>query len=154
MAEAALECRGLTVRYGEVAALTSVDAVFEKAQIHAIVGPSGAGKTTFARVCAGIVKPYHGSVHVNGRDLPMGSVGAARAAGVEIVHQNFALPPSFTIAEVMEFGAAHPGLKAYSRRGLEARWREHLKRTGVSAPPGARVRAGPGWRARVRRPGC
>ena len=39
------------------------------------------------------------------RSRPRSSSIDARAAGVELVHQSFALPPSFTVAEAMEFGA-------------------------------------------------
>jgi len=44
-------------------------------------GGLGAGKTTFARVAAGIVKPAAGSVSVYGREVPTGRVSEARAAG-------------------------------------------------------------------------
>ena len=87
--------------------------------IHAVVGQNGAGKTTFARVAAGLVKPVSGSVTIDGREVPTGNVSRARGAGVELVHQSFALPPSFTVAEAMEFGATGRGA-LYSRRALEA----------------------------------
>ena len=54
----------------------------------------------------------------------------ARSAGVELVHQSFALPPSFTVAEAMEFGATGKGA-LYSRKALEARWAKHLAALGI-----------------------
>src|SRR6187397_571480 len=121
----ALECRDVTVHYGDVAALLAVSVAFPPRMIHAVVGQNGAGKTTFARVAAGLVKPVSGSVTIAGRAVPTGSVTRARDAGVELVHQSFALPPSFTVAEAMEFGATGKGA-LYSRRALEARWAKHL----------------------------
>ena len=53
----ALECRDVSVNYGDVAALVGVSVGFAPRMIHAVVGQNGAGKTTFARVAAGIVKP-------------------------------------------------------------------------------------------------
>ncbi len=136
----ALECRGVTVTYGAVTALRDVSVAFAAGRIHAVVGQNGAGKTTFARVAAGLVRPDAGTLSVGGRPVATGTVSAARAAGVELVHQSFALPPSFTVAEAMEFGSTRPGRVPYSRAGLEARWRGHLEGLGVTAPLRARVR--------------
>jgi ABC-type uncharacterized transport system ATPase subunit len=137
--DSALQCRDISVQYGEVAALTAVSVAFAPKLIHAVVGQNGAGKTTFARVAAGIVKPISGALSIGGRDLPTGNVSQARAAGVELVHQSFALPPSFTVAEAMEFGAER-GRPVFSRRGLESRWKRHLENLGVRARLSERIR--------------
>jgi ABC-type uncharacterized transport system ATPase subunit len=135
----ALQCRDISVQYGEVAALTGVTLAFAPGLIHAVVGQNGAGKTTFARVAAGIVKPLSGMLAIGGRDVPTGAVHEARASGIELVHQSFALPPSFTVAEAMEFGAER-GLPLFTRRGLEARWTKHIENLGVRARPSDRIR--------------
>jgi ABC-type uncharacterized transport system ATPase subunit len=135
----ALQCRDISVQYGDVAALVGVSVAFAPRLIHAVVGQNGAGKTTFARVAAGIVKPISGALAIRGRDVPTGNVNQARLAGVELVHQSFALPPSFTVAEAMEFGAEH-GRPVFSRRGLETRWRRHLENLGVRARLRERIR--------------
>jgi len=135
----ALECRDVTVHYGEVAALVGVSVTFSPRMIHAVVGQNGAGKTTFARVAAGLVKPVAGTLSIGGRAVPTGNVNLARGAGVELVHQSFALPPSFTVAEAMEFGATGKG-GLYSRRTLEARWAKHLQALGVKVDLRDRIR--------------
>lgn len=61
----ALDARNVTVRYRNVVALESVTAGFEIGRIHAIVGQNGAGKTTFARVAAGLVPRSKGQVLVS-----------------------------------------------------------------------------------------
>ncbi|MEZ5666080.1 MAG: ATP-binding cassette domain-containing protein [Alphaproteobacteria bacterium] len=135
----ALTCDDITVTYGDVVALSDVSLRFPAGMVHAVVGQNGAGKTTFARVAAGIVRPGKGRVTIGGRAVPAGDVRAARRAGVEIVHQSFALPPSFTVAEAMEFGAT-AGAGIFSRRGLERRWRDHLRGLDVSVDLRRRVR--------------
>ena len=50
----ALECRDVTVKFGDVTALADVSVSFAPGRIHAVVGQNGAGKTTFARVAAGL----------------------------------------------------------------------------------------------------
>ncbi len=139
MPAAALECRDVTVHYGDVAALVGVSGAFGLGMIHAVVGQNGAGKTTFARVAAGIVSPDSGSLSIAGRDVRTGSVKEARAAGVELVHQSFALPPSFTVAEAMEFGA-QSRRPIFSRSGLESHWKRHLEALGVRASLRSRIR--------------
>jgi len=135
----ALEAGNISVQYGDVAALTDVSVAFTPKQIHAVVGQNGAGKTTFARVVAGIVKPLAGRLAILGREIATGKVNEARAAGVELVHQSFALPPSFTVAEAMEFGAER-GRPYFTRGGLEARWRSHLEQLGVRVALRHRIR--------------
>ena len=136
----ALECRGVSVNYGEVAALRDVSVGFSPARIHAVVGQNGAGKTTFARVCAGLVRPGAGELRVAGRLVATGHVNDARAAGVELVHQSFALPPSFTVAEAMEFGSRRHGGWPFSRRALEVRWQPHLTSLDLTVRPRDRIR--------------
>lgn len=135
-----LECHDVTVRYGDVVALEGVSVGFAPRQIHAVVGQNGAGKTTFARVCAGIVRPVAGELRIGGQAVPTGRVNQARASGVELVHQSFALPPSFTVAEAMEFGSTRPKGALYTRRQLEARWQPHLESLGIKVRLRDRIR--------------
>ena len=50
-------------------ALKVTNLTFEKGRMYAIVGPSGAGKTTLVDVCLGLLKPTTGDVHQNGVSL-------------------------------------------------------------------------------------
>jgi ABC-type uncharacterized transport system ATPase subunit len=136
---AAIRFENITVSYGPVKALGNVSVALQPGLIHAVVGQNGAGKTTFGRVCAGLVRPDTGRLLVNGQPVTAGNVSEARALGVELVHQNFALPPSFTVAEVMEFGSKRPNLAFYSRAALNERWASHLKSLGVAVDLKARV---------------
>lgn len=133
-----LACRNVAVRYGDVTALDDVSIAFPRGMIHAIVGQNGAGKTTFARVVSGLVRPDRGMVEIGGNPIVGGNVNDARRAGVELVHQSFALPPSFTVAETMQFGATGGAL--YTRAVLERRWQAHLDALDVKVPARARIR--------------
>lgn len=135
----ALSCRNIRVAFGEVTALAGISVDFPTGGIHAVVGQNGAGKTTFARVAAGLVKPDAGELSINGRNLRFGSVASARKAGVELVHQNFALPPSFTVAEAIEF-SLDGEIGLFSRRQLLERCREYLNSLGMDIDPRRRIR--------------
>ena len=49
-----LVLKGLDKRFGATHALKSVDLIFEKGEIHAIVGENGAGKSTLIKLLTGV----------------------------------------------------------------------------------------------------
>jgi ABC-type lipoprotein export system ATPase subunit len=64
---------------GRVDALTSVSASFGPGAVHALVGPTGSGKSSFLRVLAGRDRPTSGAVVVAGRVISrMGPRGRRR----------------------------------------------------------------------------
>lgn len=91
---AALTCRGLTVQAppppgapGKVTAggggrvlLRAISFHLEPGETLAVVGPSGAGKTTLCRALLGVLPPLTGSVRFGGADLAQGRSGAAALA--------------------------------------------------------------------------
>lgn len=135
----ALEGRNINVKFGDVVALSEVSVSFVPGLVHAVVGQNGAGKTTFARVAAGLIKSEPGEVLIHGRAVQPGRVTQARSAGVELVHQSFALPPSFTVAEAMEFGAQNVG-QLFTAGSLTRRWTEHLSALDIKVDPRRRIR--------------
>ncbi|QYN25187.1 thiol reductant ABC exporter subunit CydD [Amycolatopsis sp. DSM 110486] len=64
-----IEFDGVSVRYGEVTALSEVDLVIGRGDHVAIAGPSGSGKSTLLAVLLGFVTPTTGRVLVDGVDL-------------------------------------------------------------------------------------
>ena len=67
--EGAIVCRGLTRRFGGVRAVDGIDLDVPRGQIFALVGPDGAGKTTFIRILCGALAPDHGTAIVAGFDV-------------------------------------------------------------------------------------
>jgi simple sugar transport system ATP-binding protein len=131
----------VSVSFGDFRALTDVSLSFQSGVLHVLVGQNGAGKTTLARVLTGLIQPDSGDVMVAGRQIPTGDVSAARAAGVEMVHQSFTLPPSFTVAEALElFSQRSRRNPVYSTRRLNGEWRDELAESGVDVRPSARIR--------------
>jgi branched-chain amino acid transport system ATP-binding protein len=64
-----LEVRGLTKRFGGLAAVRDVSTRFERGRITAVIGPNGAGKTTFFNLCAGTYRPSEGQILLDGEDI-------------------------------------------------------------------------------------
>ena len=63
---AILECTGLTKNYGGKTALKSVNLGVEPGRIVGLLGPNGSGKTTFIKICTGLLTPTFGGVKING----------------------------------------------------------------------------------------
>ena len=63
---ALLECKTLTKRYGEVAALDGIDLSLEAGQVVGLLGPNGSGKTTLIKLANGLIKPTSGQILIEG----------------------------------------------------------------------------------------
>lgn len=61
-----LRASGITKRYGRQPVLAGVDLTVRAGEVAAVVGANGCGKSTFLRICAGLVSPDAGEVVVQG----------------------------------------------------------------------------------------
>ncbi len=91
-------------RYGRArtTVLQDVHLSFGKGELVAIVGPSGAGKTTLVHIIGGLITPDQGEVRVAGRKLSRRSdksLSKYRNETVGFVFQNFNLLPQYTALE-------------------------------------------------------
>lgn len=61
-----LECKGLTKQYGRTLALDDVSFTLEEGRIVGLLGPNGSGKTTFIKLCNGLLTPSSGELRICG----------------------------------------------------------------------------------------
>ena len=109
-----LEVKNLTMRFGGLTAIDSLDLSINQGEIAALIGPNGAGKTTFFNCITGIYKPTEGDVLIR-PDAEEGS--AQRINGLKPNHvtrkglsrtfQNIRLFSSMTVLENVMIGC-HP----------------------------------------------
>lgn len=99
----AIRTKGLTRRFGDVAAVDGVDLSIRSGEIFGIVGPDGAGKTTTLRLLVGLMDPTAGEVSVLGRDVR--SAGAAVRDRIGYMPQQFGQYLDLTVEENMRFYA-------------------------------------------------
>lgn len=72
MAEGAhsfLELRGVTKRYGALAAVDNVDFTVERGEVIGIGGPNGAGKTTFFDLISGLTRTTEGTIRFRDHNI-------------------------------------------------------------------------------------
>src|SRR5262245_34100777 len=97
-----LELNGVSKGYGvngsRTEVLRDINLAIEEGEVVAIVGYSGAGKTTLMSILAGLLKPDTGSVKLESRDVD----GPGPDRG--IVFQNYSLLPWLTVFENVKLG--------------------------------------------------
>ena len=99
-----LQTRRLTAFYGDFQALYGIDTTLEKGETIAIIGANGAGKSTFLKAIAGLIRGAADSVLLDGS-----LIGARPAAdivklGIALVPEGRRLFPSLTVEENLLIG--------------------------------------------------
>ncbi len=86
-------------------AVDGVDLAIHRGELVGLVGESGCGKSTVARILAGVLPPSAGTLRLDGRALDSLTAAEARAAllRVQMVFQNphASLNPRFTVEEIV-----------------------------------------------------
>ena len=102
---AALECRGLAKRFGDVQAVEELDLAVHPGRVLALLGPNGCGKTTTLRLIAGFEQPDKGSISMAGRPVcEPGSSVPPEKRRVGMVFQEGALFPHLTVEQNVGYG--------------------------------------------------
>ena len=132
----ALRAHGLSKNYGPVRALEGVSIEFLAGEVHGVVGENGAGKTTLMRLLAGEQPPSEGYIEIDGAAVVLKDPAAAKNNGIVIVHQQFQLVNSMTVAENMCLGEppvriSLGPLSLVDYRTMTERSRERLRDFGL-----------------------
>jgi branched-chain amino acid transport system ATP-binding protein len=114
-----LEVENVSSGYGEVQILWETSISLEKGLLTCLVGGNGVGKTTLLRTVMGIIRPWSGSVRLNGRDIS--TVPAYRKAdmGLVLVPEGRQLFTDMTVYENLEMGATNGRARDHMKRNLE-----------------------------------
>lgn len=130
---AALECAGLTKRYGRVAALRAVNLSVAPGECVAIFGRNGAGKSTFLQIAGSLIRSYEGTVGIFGEDIRKASLETRRAVG--FVLHDICLYSDLSVLDNLRFFA-----RLYGVADPEARARELLERVELGHRAASTIR--------------
>lgn len=93
------EVKHIRKRFGGVIALKDINLKFKDSKIFGLIGANGSGKSTFARICCGIINSDDGEIIINDKNEKIESPLDASAHGIVLAHQNSSLIPDLTVWE-------------------------------------------------------
>jgi branched-chain amino acid transport system ATP-binding protein len=145
-----LQARALTLRFGGLTSLDTVDLALRRGEILAVIGPNGAGKTSLFNCLTGVYQPQEGAIHF--RPEAGAAIESLRGRKTHVINhlglartfQNIRLFGALTVLENVKIAAetrvkSGPvgvmlGLPANRRgeRAAEARALELLKFVGLN----------------------
>ena len=126
-----LRLRGITRRFGTTLANDGINLDVAPGEIHALLGENGAGKSTLVKIISFVLHPDSGTMQWDGAPVALADPDAARALGIGMVFQHFALFETLTVLENIALGL-------HDRRGLAALRRDVLAtaaRFGLAIQP-------------------
>ena len=115
-----IEIRGVTKRFGKVAAVDNVSLEIRRGEFFVLLGPSGCGKTTLLRMIAGFEVPTSGQILIDGQDM---AGIAPNKRPVNMVFQSYAVFPHMSVADNVGYGLKIAGV---GRAERDERVREAL----------------------------
>lgn len=115
--QSAVECSGVTVRFGDFVALSNVSLDLPTGRTLALIGPNGAGKTTLLNALSGRLALSKGRVMLHGRDITSEPIHRRARLGLGRSFQIINIFPDMTVLENLRL-AAQP--MAF---GLQPFWR-------------------------------
>lgn len=92
-----LELDGVRTFYGETQALFDVSLRVRAGEVVALLGATGAGKTTTLRSILGLTPARHGTIRFDGREITRRSTHLIARAGVGWVPEERRIVPSLTV---------------------------------------------------------
>ena len=124
----AIETRGLSKRFGDCAAVKSLDLRIEEGTVYGLLGVNGAGKTTTIKMLTGLIRPTSGDALLAGHSILTENEAVRRVTGVS--PQETALAMHLTVRENLELMA---GLYGKSRTEAKAATAAMLERMSLLA---------------------
>ena len=99
-----ISARGISKSFASIEVLKDVDLDLQNGEIHALLGENGAGKSTFAKILAGVHRPTKGEITLNNRLVDIPSPIVAQQLGIALIHQEPISFPHLSVAENLVMG--------------------------------------------------
>jgi ribose transport system ATP-binding protein len=118
-----LQTNQVTKQFGNMYALKDINFKIEEGEIHGLVGENGAGKSTLIKILTGVYSMDQGEIIWNGEKVTILNPQQSRQIGINVIHQDRNLIPSFNGIE-----NAYLGLDYEKKNGIAVDWTKMRKR--------------------------
>jgi ABC-type sugar transport system ATPase subunit len=108
-----LQLKNLTIRYGRAPVVRNFNLEVHDGEMVALLGPSGAGKTTVLKAVAGLIHPHEGEIIIDGQ--PVKNLPPEKRSAV-MVFQKSLLFPFMNVAQNIAFGMRMQGFQGRDAR--------------------------------------
>ena len=134
-----LEAKKLSYNYAnsKEKVLSSVNQGFEEGEFYAIIGKSGAGKSTFLSLLAGLDSPQEGEILFRGENIEKEGYSKHRRDNISLVFQNYNLIEYLTPLENIRLVNKHASEDILLELGLD---RNQIKRNVLKLSGGQQQR--------------
>jgi ribosome-dependent ATPase len=124
--EFAIEAEGLTMRFGDFAAVNNVSFRIRKGEIFGFLGSNGCGKTTTMKMLTGLLEPSEGKARLFGAEIDPGDMAVRRRVG--FMSQAFSLYSELTVIQNLEL---HARLFGMDEAAIPPRVQEMAQKFGL-----------------------
>ncbi len=101
---ALLETRDLSIRFGGLKAVDSLNLKIEKGELYGLIGPNGAGKTTVFNMLTGVYQPTDGTIYLDGVCLNGKNSIEINRMGIARTFQNIRLFGRLSVIDNVKVG--------------------------------------------------
>ncbi|NEU30195.1 sugar ABC transporter ATP-binding protein [bacterium LRH843] len=137
-----LELRNITKSFPGVKALSDVTLSLKKGEVHALMGENGAGKSTLIKVISGVHQEDDGMVLLSGKQVKFKDPHDAIELGINVVHQERNLVPTFTVAEnILLERITNKSLSMVDKKQLYSDAEKYIDMVGLNVSPYTNVDA-------------
>ncbi|WEV69233.1 sugar ABC transporter ATP-binding protein [Bifidobacterium sp. ESL0775] len=95
---------GVSKIFGNSKVVDNVSITVDPGKVHVLLGENGAGKSTVIKMMSGIYQPDEGHIEIDGKQVVIPNVDAARKLGIAVIHQELNLVPELSIMENLFLG--------------------------------------------------
>src|SRR3569833_2244992 len=99
-----IAARGISKSFASIEVLRDVDLDLKRGEIHALLGENGAGKSTFAKILAGVHRPTRGTLALNGTQVDVASPSVAQKLGITLILLEPCSVPVLSVAVILVLG--------------------------------------------------
>lgn len=117
-----LRTEKLSKSFNGIYALSKIDFEVTAGEIHGLVGENGAGKSTLIKMLTGVYGIEEGRVFWEDQEVKIVNPSQSRALGINVVHQDRTLIPTFDGVENAYLGREYP------HKGVQVDW-EQMRKT-------------------------